>query len=107
MKRTIIVFISPPFIATPNRTIAANKRTKVLINSTDNLPAIFPASTVATEVGVMNNLASSPVSRSPATDDPIPIIQDIITVIPKTAGTRKSIYLISPKILLMCKVILS
>ena len=90
-----------------NNTIAMNINIRALTNSTISLDAILPPTTVEIDVGVINNLANSPVSRSPAIDAPIPIIQDIITVIPKTAGTKKSIYLIFPYILLIWSAISS
>ena len=67
-----------------------------LTSSISNFAAILPPITVETDVGVMNKRASSPVSLSPAMVAPIPIIQLIMTVIPKTAGTKKSIYLMFP-----------
>ena len=100
-KRTMNVCKIPPLILTLNNTIAININIRALTNSTISLDAILPPTTVEIDVGVINNLANSPVSRSPAIDAPIPIIQDIITVIPKTAGTKKSIYLIFPYILLI------
>ena len=81
---------------TLNNNIAININIKALTSSINNLATILPPITVETDVGVMNSLASSPVSLSPAMVAPIPIIQLIMTLIPRTAGTKKSIYLILP-----------
>ena len=58
--------------------------------SCTNLDRILPPTIVVILVGVINNLASSPRSRSPAIDSPIPNIHENKTTIAKTPGTRKS-----------------
>ncbi len=79
-----------PLIIIPNRSIAATIRIIPLPVSCTNLDIIFPPITVATLVGVINNLASSPLSLSPATISPIPNTHPNKMVIPIIAGTRKS-----------------
>ncbi len=85
-----------PFIVTPNSTMAATINTIAVAICMVSLDIILPPTTVATLVGVMNSRASSPRSRSPASDSPIPIMAPIIIVMTSTAGTKKSMYLMSP-----------
>lgn len=96
ITRTMNVCRKPPLILTLNNKTAMKININALTNSIKSFAAILPPIIVETDVGVMNNLASSPVSRSPAIVEPIPNIQLIIIVIPKIAGTKKSIYLIFP-----------
>ncbi len=85
-----------PLMVMLKRTIAATISISALKVSIVSLDMILPPITLATLVGVMKSLASSPRSRSPAIDSPIPIMAENMTVMASIAGTRKSMYLISP-----------
>ena len=76
--------------------IADNIKIIALIISLTTSEIIFPVSTEDMLVGVMNNLANSPLSRSPAMELPYPNIEDMNMVIANTPGNKKSMYSISP-----------